>query len=126
MANPNWKKGTSGNPAGRPPKERALTDTLERAGRSAITDIDGKRRAGNRVVARVMWELATYGRATLPPKEEGGESVNLEIGAKGWFEVVKWLHAQIDGPPKTTALVENTGKMEIILKWPEAREGADD
>lgn len=95
-----WKKGQSGNPSGRPPKARALTDTLERAGRAAITDIDGKRRAGNRVVSRALWELANYGKATLPPKEEGGDPVVLEVGAKGWFEVVKWLYSQIDGPPK--------------------------
>lgn len=29
MGNPNWKKGVSGNPNGRPPKDQALTDILK-------------------------------------------------------------------------------------------------
>jgi len=28
MANPNWTKGVSGNPNGRPPKEQSLTEIL--------------------------------------------------------------------------------------------------
>jgi len=44
-----------------------------------------------------LWELVTTGSAEL----FDGESVkDIAVGAKGWFEIVKWLYSQIDGPPK--------------------------
>jgi len=37
--NPNWKKGVSANPDGRPPKEQALTDLLkEKADKNELVD----------------------------------------------------------------------------------------
>ena len=97
MANPNWKKGVSGNPNGRPPKSRALTEILARKGGSRVVDVDGKQRGGKHIVARALWELAATGKTEL--MNEDGVKV-LEVGAKGWFEIVKWLYSQIDGPPR--------------------------
>jgi len=89
-----YKKGQSGNPNGRPPKNRALTEILRARGSASVIDIDGVSRAGNRIVSRALWELATTGQTTLPERE-----VPLIIGVQGWFEIVKWLYGQIDGPP---------------------------
>ena len=72
-----FKPGVSGNPNGRPPKSRALTDILERRGSTTLLDIDGKKRSGKLVVSRALWELATTGRTTL---QDGEELKTLEVG----------------------------------------------
>lgn len=89
-----WKPGQSGNPAGRPPKSRALTDLLEIAGNKAIEDVDGKKRAGKRVLARLIWEIAVTGQCTMPD----GKVLAVESVAE-WKEVMKFLYSHIDGPP---------------------------
>lgn len=96
-----FQKGQSGNPNGRPPKSRALTEILEAAGNKTI-DYDGKRTARKRVLASLLWEASTTGEATLP------NGTVLELGASDWFAVVKMLYSQIDGPP--TQRQEITGK----------------
>ncbi len=89
-----WEPGTSGNPHGRPPKSRALTDLLEKAGNRTIEDVDQKKRAYKRVLARMLWEFVSTGQATLPC----GEIIKAE-DAGDWMAAVKFLYAQIDGPP---------------------------
>ena len=89
-----WKKGQSGNPRGRPPKGRALTEILEKAGGSTLEDFDGKRRSGKRIAARLVWEGLSTGALTFP----GGKK--LILSPEAWFDVLKWVYAQVDGPPK--------------------------
>jgi hypothetical protein len=100
-----FQPGQSGNPGGRPPKSRALTAILEKRGNSTCLDIDGKKRGGKHIVARALWELATTGTTQLA---NGEEVLTLSVGSKGWFEVVKWLYGQIDGPPPRP--IEVSGK----------------
>jgi len=101
-----WQKGQSGNPNGRPPKSRALTEILEQHGNRTLEDADGKRRGGKRIVARALWEIATTGRTTLP----GDPPLELKVEGDGWFDVVKWLYQHIDGPPKSAVDVTTAGE----------------
>ena len=108
-----WQQGQSGNPNGRPPKHRALTEILEKQGSRTVEDIDGKNRNGKRIVARLLWEGVTTGIVSFP----GGRV--LKLGSVDWKDIVKFLYSQIDGPPKSELDVTSGGE-SIILTWPDA------
>ena len=102
-----WPKGQSGNPKGRPKKNRALTEILERAG-SKIVEYDGKRVSGKRLIARLLWQAATTGECKLPD----GESLIVK-DFSDWLGVVKFLYAQIDGLPKQDIGLDHSGGVNI-------------
>ena len=88
-----WKKGQSGNPAGRPPKSRELSEILAKTGDKAV-EYNGKNIAGKRLVALLLWEIATTGKTTLP------SGLQWIAGPESWLDVVKFIYNQVDGPPK--------------------------
>jgi hypothetical protein len=87
-----YKPGQSGNPNGRPKKDRALTAILERAG-GVMVEIDGERISGRRLLARQVWEGITTGSVSFP----GGKK--LALSPQDWKDFVKWAYNHIDGPP---------------------------
>lgn len=89
-----FKPGASGNPGGRPPKSRALTDILAKAGGRTIVGGDGLRLRRDAVLAELVWEAATLGTINM------GDGKPRVLGPKEWIEIVKFIYAQIDGPPK--------------------------
>lgn len=90
-----FKKGQSGNPNGRPPKNRTITDILEKSGNKTV-QIEGQSRkvARKRLIAELVWQLATTGQAEFPDGE------TLVLDPKDWVGMVKWIYSHIDGPPK--------------------------
>ena len=98
-----FQKGQSGNPNGRPPKNRALTDLLETAGNVTV-DVDGKKVARKRIVAGLAWELLANGEAVLPNKRK------LTLDPGDWLGLYKWIYQHIDGPPKAEVDVTSGGK----------------
>ena len=103
-----FKKGQSGNPNGRPPKNRALTDLLEKAGNVVIDTADGKRSARKRIAAGIAWELITEGKTKLP----NGET--LKLSPQDWIGLYKWIYQHIDGPPKAGLDITSDGEKVII------------
>ena len=99
-----WKPGQSGNPAGKPPKSRALTEILEAAGNKTLADADGKKVARKRLLAQLLWEVATTGKATFP------DGRVLEVAPVDYLTVVKFLYQHIDGPPKSEVDVTSGGQ----------------
>ena len=93
MANPNWKKGVSGNPNGRKPKGRALTDILEAEGNKTVELSDGKHIARKRLMARHLWQAVEQGKISLP----NGETI--VVGSDDWFAIAQFLYKHIDGAP---------------------------
>lgn len=102
-----FKPGESGNPAGRPPKSRALTEILEKTGSKTVEvqQADGtvKRVSGKRLLAQLVWEVAETGKVTLPD----GKVKHIE-DFNDWFGVVQFIYKHIDGPPPTK--ITGTGK----------------
>jgi hypothetical protein len=99
-----FQPGQSGNPNGRPKKERALTDLLERAGNVVIEDGEGGRSARKRIVAALSWKLLTEGEATLP------NGKRLVLAPAEWASLYKWIYTHIDGPAKAEIDVTTGGK----------------
>jgi len=95
-----FQPGQSGNPKGRPPKQRALTDLLEKTGNKTYS-VNGKKIAGKRILSQLLWELAVYGRVKLPKNEDGQEVTMRVTSAKEWLDIAKQIYSQIDGAPKT-------------------------
>ena len=102
-----WKQGQSGNPNGRPPKNRAFTEILAKAGCKTL-DVDGKRMSGKRLTASLMWQVATLGRCTFP------DGRVMDASPRDWIDIVKWLYAQIDGPPKAEMDITTAGEQITI------------
>lgn len=113
MPNPNWVKGVSGNPAGRPKKDRALTDILEKAGKRSV-EIEGQKVAKNRFLAAAVWQAVTEKQVTLPTGEI------IELRTDEWWEAVKFIYRHIDGPPRAGLDVTTNGR---ALNWKDFIDG---
>lgn len=113
-----FQPGQVANPYGRPPKNRALTEILERAGNRTLEikgadGEDNKKVARKRLVADLAWQIITTGEATFPD----GSVLHLE--AKDWFDTVKWIYSHIDGPPKANLDITSNGNtitMETVVR----------
>jgi Family of unknown function (DUF5681) len=88
-----FQPGQSGNPRGRLPKERALTNILARLGEQRVS-VDRRQVAAKTFVAMRVWELVTSGQVTLTDRV-----LKLSDG-KEWLDAVKWLYTHVDGPPR--------------------------
>lgn len=110
-----WKPGQSGNPNGRPPVNRALTEILKRA---LDRTHDKTGRAYKELVAEKVSEALADGKVTF----EDDKTIELDGGE--WLGMVRWMYQHIDGPAKATYILEPGGF--TLQKMQEIAEGDDD
>lgn len=118
-----WEPGQSGNPKGRPPKDRALTAILERAGAKSV-EVNGKSVTSRQLLARLVWQAVLSGRVDLLASDKApvmlpdGEpiTVGLDLDGKQWVELVKFLYGHIDGPPKQQVEVGGRDGGDIVVR----------
>lgn len=103
-----FQPGQSGNPKGRPKKDRALTAILERAG-SATVDVGGKRVSGKQLMARMVWQGITSGEIAFP------DGKKMRLAPQDWRDFVKWAYAHIDGPPRPE--LDGDGNLKVIIEY---------
>jgi hypothetical protein len=108
-----FKKGESGNPAGRPPKERAMTLILETEASKEMI-YKGEELPKKVIVARIALDLLTKGRAEL------ADGTVYEMGARDWGDMLRWFYNHVDGPPKQgLADLGDVDKIEVtfVKNW---------
>jgi hypothetical protein len=120
-----WTPGASGNKRGRPPKGRALTEILEKAG-SRTVQRDDQKISRKKILAEMLWTAAIDFKVTLPPDPVTGKLREIVLDGDDWFDVVKFLYAHIDGPPKTGLLdsLPEDRNIEIKLIRTEGRKAS--
>jgi len=97
-----FKAGQSGNPKGRPLKNRTLTGILEKAG-NLKQDMGNAAVTRKQLLADLLWQAATTGTVTFPD----GFVRTLDI--QDWSGVVKFIYQHIDGPPKAEVDITSGG-----------------
>ena len=102
-----FKQGQSGNPAGRPPKKRALTDLLEASGKKKVT-IDGKEVPRNRFLADAIWQAVTEKKITMP------DGTIMAVGTDDWWDAVQFIYKHIDGPATANVDLTSDGQRIIV------------
>lgn len=100
----NWKSGQSGNPKGRPRKNRVLTALLQEQGEARFM-FGHDSMTAQEALARAIWQFAVTGEVWLAGKKLQATSVTE------WANVVKWLYSHIE--PSSAMLPEDDGEMVI-------------
>jgi Family of unknown function (DUF5681) len=103
-----FQAGQTGNPNGRPTKKRALTEILERAGATSL-EIDGKKISGKRLIAHLLWQVATTGTLQFPDEDR------RVIATEDWIGVIKFIYSHVDGPPKSEMDITSGGEPLLFL-----------
>ncbi len=86
-----FQPGKSGNPKGRPPKKRALTNLLERGGNAKL---GADETAAKRLFTARVWEGLATGQMTF------AEGRVLQLEPSDFVSLAKLVLAQVDGPPR--------------------------
>jgi hypothetical protein len=116
-----WKPGQSGNPKGRKPQKRTLTEMLRLKGEAVII-VGGEPISAQEALAKAVWQFVTTGEVWLMGKKLEAQNVNE------WASVVKWLYTHIEparlqeaeGEPELVVQVVRVDKMEDLTQRREA------
>lgn len=84
-----WQPGQSGNPKGRKPKGRALTEILQIKG-ELVVGIGGEQRTAQDALAEAVWQFVLTGEVWLMGKKLEAQSIGE------WASVVKWLYSHVE------------------------------
>lgn len=103
-----FTSGQSGNPKGRPKKDRALTAMLEAAGGRTVERVNPESGDMEKLTLRKaaisgVWQGLTEGQITFL------NGSKLPLYSKDYVELVKWLFSHVDGPPKQQVEMSGPG-----------------
>lgn len=115
-------KGSHNNPAGRPPKARALTAILERALAETRAVPESERKvAGKQLIARYVVEAVLTGKVPYHGTTDDGIPYTPTLAPAQWLDLAKWLYTHIDGAPKAEVDLTSAGAaLKIIVEYADA------
>lgn len=102
-----FQKGQSGNPKGRPPKSRALTEILKRAANQKYPSGD-QMLAAKTLFASNIWQGLATGKITF-------DDAVIPLEASDYIALARLVLTQIDGPPRQDAEVNVKGVSDGAL-----------
>ncbi len=100
-----WKPGQSGNPRGRPPKSRVLTEMLRVQGEELIV-VGGESMTAREALAKAVWQFAISGEVWLMGKRLEANSISE------WAAVVKWLYSHTE----PVSRIEASDEAEMVVR----------
>lgn len=112
-----WKKGASGNPNGRPPKSRALTEALTRALLRKRVELDGKIVNGKTYLAHQVASALLEGQIHFAASDEF-EARSVPLGNRDWREMLAWFYNHTEPPQRN---VDVTTGGEKLHEWTDER-----
>ena len=96
-----WQPGQSGNPKGRPKKDKALTAVLSNAAASSLTyyDENGKKKTRRRadIIGEMVLEGVIFGKITFRKESEDDDEITLELTSNDWRNLVQWYFNRVEG-----------------------------
>ena len=72
--------------------KRPLAEILEEAGKATDKSFLGKSEKRDRLLAELVWTMATRGAVVFPDGRE------IKASARDWKDVTAWIFSHIDGP----------------------------
>lgn len=106
-----FQAGQSGNPNGRPKKNQAWTEILEKAGSATIEDANGRKVARKRLIAELAMQALTTGRVEFPD----GHVIRADKFSD-WTTVVEWIYNRIDGSTRQQLELSGNGDSPLVIK----------
>jgi hypothetical protein len=110
-----WAKGVSGNPRGRPKKNRALTTLLEQHGNKRVfVDSASKSVRQKDIFVAKVWQGLTTGRMVF---DDGADSIRIMwLDAQEYLQLARLVFSQIDGaPPAVDATDEGSNQGHSVV-----------
>ncbi len=107
-----WKPGQSGNPKGKAPGSRAISEILRLKGEEQVV-VGGQALSAQEALAEAIWRFVLKGDVMLGKKHLQAESV------VDWVQAVKWLYTYVDPPQRKAAEQEP----EVVVRVVRVSEG---
>ncbi|MBA3872944.1 MAG: hypothetical protein H0X30_27750 [Anaerolineae bacterium] len=112
-----WKTGQSGNPKGKTPGSRAISEILRLKGEEQVV-VGGQALSAQEALAEAIWRFVLKGDVMLGKKHLQAESV------VDWVQAVKWLYTYVD-PPQGKTMEHEPEVVVRVVRVAEPRHAVD-